>query len=261
MLLASDSPQCILSWRVRNTFLDFNSIQTIHDERHARANSVDSGLTSTCSEDWAKVPDITELFFEKKESKFTIQFKRSDQQAVEQQPERDQEPETTVMLRNIACRYSEFDVAAILDDSGFFDKYDFIYVPLSPGHETKKRQSNFGYAFVNFAQREFAEECRQAFNGRRFGRCSSKLCQVKPAKIQGDANCAPWGGCEGKPKKQPRGTPVVVKRDPVRLPGWAQQNAHGPAPRVRDPRPGQHEAHGQGRLGGAPTPSLSATPA
>jgi len=92
----------------------------------------------------------------------------------------------TVMIRNIACRYSQEDVRLVLDSIGLGDKYDFIYVPMNA-----KRRANLGYFFVNFIQAEFVEECMRRLAGRVFGDClSEKLCEVSQAHLQGNTTLA-----------------------------------------------------------------------
>ena len=38
---------------------------------------------------------------------------------------------TTLMLRNIVCRYTETDVESVLDQIGFHSAYDAVFVPLA----------------------------------------------------------------------------------------------------------------------------------
>lgn len=88
---------------------------------------------------------------------------------------------TTVMLRNIACRYSQEEVADILVEKGLAGKFDLVYLPRSP-----TRQSNLGYAFVNFLKPEYVEEARMLLDGQQFGRSrTAKRCQVALAHVQG----------------------------------------------------------------------------
>jgi hypothetical protein len=89
---------------------------------------------------------------------------------------------TTVMLRNIACRYTQEDVASILEGLGFGGKFDCVYLPRSP-----TRSSNLGYAFVNFTSPDHVKECFRLVHNQFFGtRCTSKRCQVALAHVQGD---------------------------------------------------------------------------
>lgn len=94
---------------------------------------------------------------------------------------KEEEGSTTVMLRNIACLYFEEGVMQVLDELGFQDTYDLIYVPRSP-----TRQSNLGYAFVNFTKPEYVEECMRICDGKPFGQNgSTKICRVALARVQG----------------------------------------------------------------------------
>lgn len=89
--------------------------------------------------------------------------------------------ETTVMLRNIACRYTHDDIVDILDDMGLVGKYDLVYAP-----QRTSTQSNLGYVFVNFLHSMYAEECRRLCDGRLFGGAATeKHCQVVLAHLQG----------------------------------------------------------------------------
>lgn len=108
---------------------------------------------------------------------------------------------TTVMLKNIACQYTEEGVMHILDCLGLHGKYDVIYVPRS-----STRQCNLGYAFVNFLEPAYVEECRSLCEGRPFGhRGSAKLCEVARAHLQGGALLGSKKG-----KKKERSTPLVL---------------------------------------------------
>jgi hypothetical protein len=89
--------------------------------------------------------------------------------------------ETTVMLRNIACRYTEDDVMCILDQAGLAGTYDFVYLP-----QRTNTQSNLGYAFVNFFQQRYVDECTRLLGGKAFGWAhTTKRCQVSMARLQG----------------------------------------------------------------------------
>lgn len=90
-----------------------------------------------------------------------------DQNAESQVPGRagDAEP-TTVMIRNVACKFKEVDIKDILDQAGFAGTYNMISVPRKP---TKSRPSNLGYVFVTFLSSDVVQECRRAFEGKCFG--------------------------------------------------------------------------------------------
>jgi hypothetical protein len=75
-------------------------------------------------------------------------------------------------------------LAVILDNMGFANTYDFIYVPTVRGW--RKMRGNLGYAFVNFVDEFHAKLFSRAIIGRRFDETgSSKVTTVKPARIQG----------------------------------------------------------------------------
>lgn len=88
---------------------------------------------------------------------------------------------TTVMVRNIACRFTEQDVRQILDEEGLAGTYDSVHVP-----ESFSKGANRGYAFVSFFSPLHVLMCTERLSGRKFG-CSStvKLCQVSMAHTQG----------------------------------------------------------------------------
>jgi len=90
---------------------------------------------------------------------------------------------TTVMLRNIPCKLSQEDVMRILIFKGMTGQFDTIFAPSS-----STRQSNLGYAFVNFIRPEYVEECIRLCDGKPFGvGHSGKLCKVALADLQGRA--------------------------------------------------------------------------
>mmetsp|Transcript_64982 Transcript_64982/g.181673 ORF Transcript_64982/g.181673 Transcript_64982/m.181673 type:complete len:225 (-) Transcript_64982:504-1178(-) len=93
------------------------------------------------------------------------------------------EGECTLMLRNIACKFTKEDVKRILDDMGMRGRYSFVAVPrLHTG------RSNFGYAFVCCRSRADAEACFRLCDGRILGETNAtKLCRVVLANIQGGA--------------------------------------------------------------------------
>lgn len=109
---------------------------------------------------------------------------RGPSSAVDEEEDREQAPATTVMLRNIACRFTQSDVKAAIDEVGLEGTYDFIFVPLCPS-----KRSNRGYAFVNFRHSRYVELCRARFAGKVFGHSNTqKLCEVTLAHIQGLVN-------------------------------------------------------------------------
>jgi len=93
---------------------------------------------------------------------------------------------STVMIRNIACRYTQEECAAFLDEAGFAGKYDFLYLPMNA-----PQRANLGYVFVNLTHRDYVLELQKAVSGTVFGRSHSiKRCEITLAHIQGAANLA-----------------------------------------------------------------------
>jgi hypothetical protein len=108
-----------------------------------------------------------------------------------------EEPVTTVMLRNIACRYSQEDIATALDDIGLAWTYELVYIPRSP-----TRKSNLGYAFVYFRDPKYVADCIRLCDGKPFGRCSTtKLCKVALAHVQGEQGLLPKPGKKKNSRK------------------------------------------------------------
>lgn len=88
---------------------------------------------------------------------------------------------STFMIRNIPNKYTRDMMITELDGLGFEGKYDFFYLPIDFHYGC-----NFGYAFINII-----DDCAgfiREFNGKRLAftrETSSKVCQVVPAKVQG----------------------------------------------------------------------------
>jgi len=95
--------------------------------------------------------------------------------------ERDPESRTTVMVRNIPKQYYQSDLLNELDQAGFDDKYDFLYLPMDTHNQT-----NVGYAFINFVTPAYMNEFITAFSGYRFkGNSNHKVATVALAHLQG----------------------------------------------------------------------------
>lgn len=91
---------------------------------------------------------------------------------------------TTLMLRGIPCRFSQESLAALIDESGFKDKFNFFYLP-----RDGKRSANLGYAFINFIDEQSAESFVASFQGVPLApERSQKVCTISPADIQGLSN-------------------------------------------------------------------------
>jgi hypothetical protein len=88
---------------------------------------------------------------------------------------------TTAMIRHIACRYTQDDIASFLNEAGFAGKYNWIYLPLNP-----QKTANLGYVFVNFVSPQNLDECRDLLDNQVFGPSqTTKRCQVTMALLQG----------------------------------------------------------------------------
>lgn len=68
---------------------------------------------------------------------------------------------TTLMLRNVPKALTRDLLVQFLDKSGFWSRYDFVYLPVD--HTTL---AGFGYAFVNFVSVRDATSFRDSFQGR-----------------------------------------------------------------------------------------------
>jgi len=68
--------------------------------------------------------------------------------------------ETTVMVRNLPLSFTRPELEEVLNDEGFREQYNFIYLPakLTTG-------AAFGYAFVNFVTAEEATRFLKTFHG------------------------------------------------------------------------------------------------
>lgn len=88
---------------------------------------------------------------------------------------------TTLMIRGIPCSFPQQALISLLNDAGLEGKYNFFYLP-----RDSNRNSNLGYAFINFVDPQYAEVCAAAFQDVPLapGR-SQKTCTVSAADIQG----------------------------------------------------------------------------
>jgi hypothetical protein len=105
-----------------------------------------------------------------------------------------QEEVTTIMFCNIPCCLGIQEVVDMINDLGFYGKYDLVYVPAQRGsHKPKPRRIiNMGYAFVNFLKPDDAVSFVQAADNCSFPKTrSKKMSYAKPAHCQGfDENLA-----------------------------------------------------------------------
>lgn len=85
------------------------------------------------------------------------------------------------MIQRLAPDQSEADVHAALSRYGLGTAVDVVYVPMN-----RKRTSNLGYAFVNFATVESTQECLNVISGRSLGRLTgNRPCRAAFSKMQG----------------------------------------------------------------------------
>jgi hypothetical protein len=93
-----------------------------------------------------------------------------------------QGPITTIMIRNIPCRFRQRDLEQALRKYGL-GQFDFVYIPRA----SLRAKSSLGYAFVNFPHPELAAACTRTLEGLPLDPASRshKACAVAPARIQG----------------------------------------------------------------------------
>eukprot|EP00928_Gymnodinium_smaydae_P086975 TRINITY_DN7134_c0_g2_i1.p1 TRINITY_DN7134_c0_g2~~TRINITY_DN7134_c0_g2_i1.p1 ORF type:complete len:294 (-),score=34.72 TRINITY_DN7134_c0_g2_i1:694-1575(-) len=91
---------------------------------------------------------------------------------------------TSVMVRHISYRCTRFLFCNQLDNSGFQDLYDYVYVPVNTVRGTSK-----GYAFVNFVDDCAAFKFKLRFDGRLMDAIpgGNRRVEVLPANLQGYA--------------------------------------------------------------------------
>lgn len=81
---------------------------------------------------------------------------------------------TTVMLKNLPNDYTREWLLELMDEHGFKERYDFVYLPLD-----FKRWAGLGYAFVNMVNHEDAKDLAARFNGfSTWRKNSQKVCEV-----------------------------------------------------------------------------------
>lgn len=67
---------------------------------------------------------------------------------------------TTVVLRNLPSHLSRSELVKILDDAGFSERYDFVYLPTN-----FRSMTVFGYAIVNFSDSADAQAVMEQLRG------------------------------------------------------------------------------------------------
>lgn len=96
---------------------------------------------------------------------------------------------TTLVMRNLPMKLEMEQLVAILDDLGFGDRYDLLYLPTS-NRKQDGNAVNLGYCFVNFVRAECADAFRGAFEGYRFeGSKARKPGTTELANTQGFMKC------------------------------------------------------------------------
>jgi len=95
-------------------------------------------------------------------------------------------PITTLMICDLPCRQSIHQLIEVINELGFGNTYDLVYLPPGKRHQKAKHSQNIGYAFVNFKLAENAAAFCQTFQDFVFPHCESKkLSFAKPAFRQG----------------------------------------------------------------------------
>jgi len=95
-------------------------------------------------------------------------------------------PVTTMMICDIPCRQTIGNIIDAINDCGFTDTYDLVYVPPQKGCHKAKYFLNVGYAFVNFKTEDYAARFGNVFYNYTFlNSYSQKLSYAKPAHCQG----------------------------------------------------------------------------
>lgn len=90
--------------------------------------------------------------------------------------------ELTVMLRNIACSYTQVELAHLLDEAGLAGTYSHMRLPRNP-----VRNANLGYVFVTLTSRCHVQLYVEKLAGKTLGpRQTAKKLEVSLAHVQGE---------------------------------------------------------------------------
>jgi len=95
----------------------------------------------------------------------------------------DEQPHTTLLLRNLPCGYTRDMLLELLDSQAFSGRYNFVYLPMD-----YNRGNSLGYAFVNMETTQDAGQAWACFDGFRewkAGLHSTKVCNVSWAARHG----------------------------------------------------------------------------
>jgi len=101
-------------------------------------------------------------------------------------PKREVGPTTTsVILMNIPSHYTRDMVISLLDEHGFVNLYDFLYLPID-----SSSSENLGYLVINFLTAERCGRFVSLFHGALAQSCfpgtkTGQLCEVRAAAVQG----------------------------------------------------------------------------
>mmetsp|Transcript_70874 Transcript_70874/g.196901 ORF Transcript_70874/g.196901 Transcript_70874/m.196901 type:complete len:348 (-) Transcript_70874:140-1183(-) len=89
-------------------------------------------------------------------------------------PATNEGPPTTVMMRNIPNNYTRELLLELINEHGFENCYDLVYLPVD-----FKSEVGLGYAFINLTTSQEAERFRWHFQGfRNWSVLSEKVCEV-----------------------------------------------------------------------------------
>lgn len=99
---------------------------------------------------------------------------------------------TTVIVRNVAQRYTQRMLVQLFDHHGFDRCYDFVHLHVN----LQNRAQHLGICIVNFVKAKYAKEFMEAFNGFQIPNSKTKGGRgliVVPGKVQGyEANVRQW---------------------------------------------------------------------
>lgn len=88
---------------------------------------------------------------------------------------------TTLMMRNIPNKYSQRMVKNVIEEKGFKNTFDFLYVPCD-----FSTRVNVGYCFINFIDPKYAQQFARVFHRLHLsGFKSKKLVQISLGTTQG----------------------------------------------------------------------------
>jgi len=86
-------------------------------------------------------------------------------------------PVTTLMIRNVPCTFEIQDLVHVIEEAGFKDCYDFLYLPMR-----NEKPNNKGYALLNLHSQVLADKFKSCFHKKTFPKCMGEDFQ-KPLNI------------------------------------------------------------------------------